>query len=276
MTNDQTTDITRPSFPIAFFSALAAAMTEACGSPWMIAAVPDASPAAGESEPVRMKLTLEGSVRGEFLLEFDRAEAAMLSSKLLGQPADEFGAEQAEALLSLIETAQGVFCSTLEQDYGAFTIEATSVSEPPYDRTNVVQVTAADQDANRVSVSMYLDPVLTEALLLHEQAGSADATTGTEIKDAVEGAAPEQANLDLVMDVELNVTLRFGQRQLTLREVLDLTSGSVVELDRQVEEPVELLLNGMVIARGEAVVIDGNYGLRVTEVSQPVSTLTLH
>jgi flagellar motor switch protein FliN/FliY len=78
------------------------------------------------------------------------------------------------------------------------------------------------------------------------------------------------------MDVELNVTLRFGQRQLTLREVMDLTSGSVVELDRQVEEPVELLLNGMVIARGEAVVIDGNYGLRVTEVSQPVSSLTLH
>jgi flagellar motor switch protein FliN/FliY len=78
------------------------------------------------------------------------------------------------------------------------------------------------------------------------------------------------------MDVELHVTLRFGQRQLTLREVMDLTSGSVVELDRQVEEPIELLLNGMVIARGEAVVIDGNYGLRVTEVSQPVSSLTLH
>jgi flagellar motor switch protein FliN/FliY len=89
-------------------------------------------------------------------------------------------------------------------------------------------------------------------------------------------AVPEPVNLDLVMDVELNVTLRFGQRQLTLREVMELTSGSVVELDRQVEEPVELLLNGMVIAKGEAVVIDGNYGLRVTEVSQPVSSLTLH
>jgi flagellar motor switch protein FliN/FliY len=72
------------------------------------------------------------------------------------------------------------------------------------------------------------------------------------------------------MDVELNVTLRFGQRQLTLREVLELTSGSVVELDRQVEEPVELLLEGKVIARGEAVVIDGNYGLRVIEVLQPI------
>jgi len=85
----------------------------------------------------------------------------------------------------------------------------------------------------------------------------------------------EQVNLDLVMDVELNVTLRFGQRQLTLREVLELTSGSVVELDRQVDEPVELLLDGVVIARGEAVVIDGNYGLRVTEVSQPLSSAVL-
>jgi flagellar motor switch protein FliN/FliY len=78
----------------------------------------------------------------------------------------------------------------------------------------------------------------------------------------------EPVNLDLVLDVELNVTLRFGQRKLTLREVLELTSGSVIELDRQVEEPVELLLDGKVIARGEAVVIDGNYGLRVTEVPQ--------
>jgi flagellar motor switch protein FliN/FliY len=56
---------------------------------------------------------------------------------------------------------------------------------------------------------------------------------------------------------------------------MELTSGSVVELDRQVDEPVELLLNGAVIAKGEAVVIDGNYGLRVTEVSQHASSLAL-
>ena len=76
--------------------------------------------------------------------------------------------------------------------------------------------------------------------------------------------------------LKYNVTLRFGQRLLTLREILDLTTGSVVELDRQVEEPVELLLEGKVIARGEAVVIDGNYGLRVTDVPQPISANFLH
>jgi flagellar motor switch protein FliN len=92
------------------------------------------------------------------------------------------------------------------------------------------------------------------------------------ITTASDEAAPrEPVNLDLVLDVELNVTLRFGQRLLTLREVLELTSGSVIELDRQVDEPVELLLEGKVIARGEAVVIDGNYGLRVTDMPRPVS-----
>lgn len=77
-------------------------------------------------------------------------------------------------------------------------------------------------------------------------------------------------NLSLILNVELQVTMRFGQRLMSLREILDLSSGAVIELDRQVDEPVELLLDGKVIAYGEAVVIDGNYGLRVTEVPQPV------
>jgi len=107
------------------------------------------------------------------------------------------------------------------------------------------------------------------------KAAPAAAGSAKPAKSAAAKAIADQLNLNLVMDVELNVTLRFGQRQLTLREVLDLTTGSVVELDRQVEEPVELLLDGVVIARGEAVVVDGNYGLRVTEVLQPVSATML-
>ena len=92
-------------------------------------------------------------------------------------------------------------------------------------------------------------------------------------KDAVESGKPplDPVNLKMVMDVELNVSLRFGQRQLPLREVLELASGSVIELDRKVDDPVELLLDGKVIARGEAVIVDGNYGLRVTEVPQPIA-----
>ena len=86
-------------------------------------------------------------------------------------------------------------------------------------------------------------------------------------------AAPVPAPLDRVIQVPLAVTLRFGQRRLTLREVLDLNTGSLLELDRQVEEPVDLVLGDRVIARGEVMIIDGNYGMRVTEVLE-TSTAT--
>ena len=85
--------------------------------------------------------------------------------------------------------------------------------------------------------------------------------------------APSAAPLQRVIDVPLAVTLRFGQRHLTLREVLDLNTGSLLELDRQVEEPVDLVLGNRVIARGEVMIIDGNYGMRVTEVLE-TSTAT--
>jgi flagellar motor switch protein FliN/FliY len=72
--------------------------------------------------------------------------------------------------------------------------------------------------------------------------------------------------LEVLRHVELAVSMRFGGRRMLLRDILDLCAGSIVELDQQVQEPVDLLLDGRLIARGEVVVVDGNYGLRVTEV----------
>ena len=76
--------------------------------------------------------------------------------------------------------------------------------------------------------------------------------------------------LELLLDVNLALTLRFGQRDLTLREILELSAGSVIELDRHVEEPAELLLGNKVIARGRVVTVDGNYGIQITDM--PLST----
>ena len=78
--------------------------------------------------------------------------------------------------------------------------------------------------------------------------------------------APGEGRIERVIDVPLDVTLRFGEREMRLREVLELNTGSLVELDRQVEEPVDLMLGERVLARGEVVIVDGNYGLRVLEV----------
>jgi flagellar motor switch protein FliN len=276
MTTDELAEKTYRSFSDAFFAALVAAISDASGSAWLLAPVPDAERTSDESEPVRVRVALEGSLSGELLLQFPGVDAAMLAAKCLQQSAAEFGAEQSEALVKLVQAGMTKFSSAASEEYGAFTSTASIASEPAPDSPHVAEMTAADDGPNRVSMSLYLYPMLAEALFQCAANEITDAMN--ERTAAIPGEKvrnPEPLNLQLVLDVELNVTLRFGQRQLALREVLDLTSGSVIELDRQVEEPVELLLEGKVIARGEAVVIDGNYGLRVTEVPQPISPSVL-
>lgn len=72
--------------------------------------------------------------------------------------------------------------------------------------------------------------------------------------------------LDLLLDVELPVSVSFGRAQLLLKDVLKLTTGSIVELNRTITEPVEVIVNNCVIARGEVVVVEGNFGVRIQQV----------
>jgi flagellar motor switch protein FliN len=76
-------------------------------------------------------------------------------------------------------------------------------------------------------------------------------------------------NITRLLDVEMNVTVRFGSTQLPLRDVADFGVGSMIELDRSVDEPVEVLVNNVPFARGEVVVVDGYYGVRVSEIVSP-------
>ncbi|MGI0130496.1 MAG: flagellar motor switch protein FliN, partial [Thermoplasmata archaeon] len=73
-------------------------------------------------------------------------------------------------------------------------------------------------------------------------------------------------SLELLLDVELPVSVSFGRAQLALKDVIKLTTGSIVELNRTVSEPVEVIVNNCVIARGEVVVVEGNFGVRILEV----------
>lgn len=78
-----------------------------------------------------------------------------------------------------------------------------------------------------------------------------------------------------ILDVELPVTVSIGGTQLPLREVLKLTTGSIVELDRLITDPVDILVNKCIIARGEVVVIEGNYGVRILQVVSRSERLAL-
>ena len=81
------------------------------------------------------------------------------------------------------------------------------------------------------------------------------------------GAAP--ASIDMLMDVPLRVTVELGRTQMSVRQVLDLQNGAVVELDRMAGEAVDVLVNDKLMARGEVVVVDDKFGIRITEIVTP-------
>ena len=73
-------------------------------------------------------------------------------------------------------------------------------------------------------------------------------------------------NINLLLDVELPVRISFGQTEMQLRDVFNLGAGSVIELDKLVNDPVSVIVNNKPIAKGEVVMVDGNYGVRILEV----------
>ncbi|WP_448531211.1 flagellar motor switch protein FliN [Pseudothermotoga sp.] len=82
-----------------------------------------------------------------------------------------------------------------------------------------------------------------------------------------------QQKLELLFDVPLKVVVELGRARMTLKQVMDLTIGSLIELDKLTGEPVDVLVNGKLIARGEVVVIDENFGVRITEIVSPKQRL---
>ncbi|HEX5430869.1 MAG TPA: flagellar motor switch protein FliN [Bryobacteraceae bacterium] len=100
-------------------------------------------------------------------------------------------------------------------------------------------------------------------------AGEIFAAASQELLDAIDVSGesrPASQTFDLLLDVELPVSVSFGRAQIPLKDVLKLTTGAIVELNRSIAEPVEVIVNNCVIARGEVVVVDGNFGVRIQQV----------
>jgi flagellar motor switch protein FliN len=94
-----------------------------------------------------------------------------------------------------------------------------------------------------------------------------DNTTPPAADEKTDVASPSGDRLQAVLDVDLPLVVRFGTAVMPLRQLAALGSGSTVDMNRSPDDPVELLVGDRVIARGEVVVVDGNYGVRITELT---------
>ena len=93
------------------------------------------------------------------------------------------------------------------------------------------------------------------------------AQPGIDVMASLRGAG--QATIDMLMDVTLQLAVELGRTRMSVRQVLDLQKGSVVELNRMAGDPVDVFVNDHLIARGEVVVVDDKFGIRITELVSP-------
>jgi flagellar motor switch protein FliN len=145
-------------------------------------------------------------------------------------------------------------------------------AQPPGEGT-WISVEISYEDMGLPGILLGFSPQLMERLEHPEHAGSA--ADGAKDAGAISGPVPDalaafvphaSKTLSLLLDVELPVSVSFGRAELLLKDVLKLTTGSIVELNRGVTEPVEVIVNNCVVARGEVVVMDGNYGVRIHQI----------
>lgn len=260
-----------PATKLHFVDTLRKAICEVCStalaSVWTVTL--DESDTPFESETfVCLELLVSGGLSGRFGVQIQSTDALRMAQKFLSEPPDsssELKQEHKEALEELWRQVAGQFATGLKGTYGEVKFDVRASESAVADGAIFTLLATATSEAASLPLRFSLSSELAAALSSPPPAAQA-----SPVAPVSEGKAPaggKEPNFDLLIGVNLNLTLRFGQCVMPLREVLDLNSGSVIELDREVHEPADLLLGDKLIARGEVVIVDGNYGLRITEVA---------
>ena len=99
--------------------------------------------------------------------------------------------------------------------------------------------------------------------------GDAPAAEFDDLEDTSGGPAADEANLDVILDIPVTISMEIGRTRISIRNLLQLNQGSVVELDRLAGEPMDVLVNGTLVAHGEVVVVNEKFGIRLTDVISP-------
>lgn len=246
-----------------FSRAVAEAFGRATAEEWTVSAA-EGTPAQEDSITFEIICPL-----GSAALQLSRASALFIVEKIMAEALPAESQLQEDHLQILQGIMEDVFLSALlEAKARVSAVDLTTQLFPaplpwsPQERIALLASTAA-------LPPVALNVLLSSGLMKNWPKLDLDSAWTAPVPPVpapIPASHSSETNLNLLMDVELNVTLCFGRRTLPLRDVLGFTSGSIIELDRDVQDPVELLLDNKVIARGEVVIVDGNYGLRITEL----------
>jgi flagellar motor switch protein FliN/FliY len=203
---------------------------------------------------------LSGDPAGRFAVVLD---ATILETPLLGEGSDQ-KAGWAELLREVAEAASGDLLATTGK-------KCHVESFAPTDGESKISRAFELKSADRAWTILVRDEVKAAQAAIAEPAKPpSPVASNAQAPSTPATATPALSpGLELLLDVELDASLRFGCREMPLGEILDLGPGDVVQLDRHIADPVDLIVGDKIVARGEVVLINGNFGLRITEVAAP-------
>jgi flagellar motor switch protein FliN len=205
---------------------------------------------------IGFSVSLEGEVEGKFTIALD---PLILEAALLGE-GDEQRVSWGELLREVAEAAVGELLAVSGRKCR---VRSFSAVEAEGGVTRVFHLKTAEKSW---CISVRDDLKMVQ----HPRSGGIESSRSSDPVALDPALSP---GVELLLDVELEAALRFGCCEMSLGEILELGPGDVVELDRHVTDPVDLIVGNKIVARGDVVLIDGNFGLRVTEVSAPQKRL---
>jgi flagellar motor switch protein FliN/FliY len=205
--------------------------------------------------------SLDGALRGTVVLAVSSPLAeAVEHGPLMNQ---ELVAGVAQAITDAVAELETSAGGSLRLD-ALYEVDAAIALGAPGDGTAFLGLTVLDGEAHVATLAILVREVEVEG----GDAPSEPEGPLHEFEPLVNREPVIEANrsLDLLADVEMGVTAELGRTRMTVKELLSLTPGSVVELDRTAGSPVDVLVNGTLVARGEVVVIDEEFGVRISEI----------
>lgn len=218
-----------------------------------------------------------GGLAGGQKMMVSSADAVVLGRLLTGETGDvpaELPEAERDAATELLRQVAGLAAGRLKERAGdevRFHERKQGPEEWKPPATKAIRLEGAAPAP--LLVVFELDDALAAALDREHEAPAA--SSAAMAGNGAGGGEAEATNLHLLLDIELDASIRFGQKELLLKDVLNLRPGTVVEMARRVNEPAELLVAGRLMARGEVVVVEGNYGLRITEILAPADRMAV-
>jgi flagellar motor switch protein FliN/FliY len=238
-----------------------------------------------------------------------KKDVAMLSDlMMMGDGTAEFSDDHKDAIAELFSQVMGSYTTALGEKIGEQVSTAT-VSAAEYDTANspfaidkadmvVLTLTSAGTGASQLVfvIPDELSAELTAKIKstrkdTMETGGQAVGLNSSELDDLSSVTNPSEdsavftetplsgvsssrvnapkENVDMLLDIELDVSIELGRTDLSIKRILEMGPGSIVELDRMAGEPVDLLVNNKVVAKGEVVVVDENFGIRIVSLVSP-------